>query len=103
MRAVTMNVSLTPEQAGLVNGEVNAGNYASASELFREALRLWNERRIAKDVAEFDRLAEGTHERDTTADEEAAILRAQRKARAELRAGSRVRQGRAAKGKLVAA
>ncbi|HEY8137106.1 MAG TPA: type II toxin-antitoxin system ParD family antitoxin [Methylocystis sp.] len=36
----TMNVSLTPEMAEFVAGELATGDYASASELVRDALRI---------------------------------------------------------------
>ncbi len=38
-----MNVSLTPELETLVNEKVKSGNYNSASEVIREALRLLKE------------------------------------------------------------
>ena len=38
-----MNVSLTPQLEKLVNERVRSGMYSSASEVIREALRLWNE------------------------------------------------------------
>ena len=38
-----MNVSLTPELETLVNEKVKTGNYNSASEVVREALRLLKE------------------------------------------------------------
>ena len=39
-----MNVSLTPELEDLVNQKVRSGRYRSASEVVREALRLFEER-----------------------------------------------------------
>ena len=36
----TMNVNLTPEMAEYVSTELKSGDYASASELVREALRV---------------------------------------------------------------
>ena len=41
---MSMNVSLTPELEELVRSKVAAGQYASASEVVREALRLLAER-----------------------------------------------------------
>lgn len=35
----TMNVSLTEEMSNFVSGEIESGNYATASELVRDALR----------------------------------------------------------------
>ncbi|MEE9392817.1 MAG: type II toxin-antitoxin system ParD family antitoxin [Planctomycetota bacterium] len=39
-RAPTLSISLTPKLAAVVANRVESGLYASASELFREALRL---------------------------------------------------------------
>lgn len=89
-----MNISITPEQAAAINGEVRSGHYTSASEFIRELIREWKERKAEADALEFERLSAGLWERDTTPQEEAAILRAKRKARAELQAG---RNGASAK------
>lgn len=53
-----ISVSLTPEMAGLMRGLVASGEYASASEVMREALREWSRRRAerAEAVAELRRL-----------------------------------------------
>jgi antitoxin ParD1/3/4 len=39
------SITLSPELAAVVDGAVEAGEYASASEVVREALRQWKERR----------------------------------------------------------
>ncbi len=39
------SITLSPELAELVDGVVEAGEYASASEVIRDALRQWKERR----------------------------------------------------------
>ena len=39
------SITLSPELARVVDGAVEAGEYASASEVIRDALRLWKERR----------------------------------------------------------
>lgn len=39
------SISLSPELAAEIDGAVAAGEYASASEVVRDALRLWKERR----------------------------------------------------------
>jgi antitoxin ParD1/3/4 len=44
-----MNVSLTPELERLVNEKVESGLYQTASEVVREALRLLNERDLARE------------------------------------------------------
>ncbi|MGH7024268.1 MAG: ribbon-helix-helix domain-containing protein [Caulobacteraceae bacterium] len=40
-----ISVALTPELAGLVNQAVESGEYATGSEVIREALREWKQRR----------------------------------------------------------
>lgn len=40
-----MSVALTPEMAAMMKEAVVSGDYASSSELMREALREWRERR----------------------------------------------------------
>ena len=49
-----MTVTLTPEMAALVRGAVSTGDYASSSEIIREALRDWKVKRLeqAKALAE---------------------------------------------------
>ncbi len=39
------SITLSPELAAVVDGAVEAGEYASASEVIRDALRQWKERR----------------------------------------------------------
>ncbi len=85
MAVSTMNVSLTKRQAEMIGAEVEAGRYTSASEFIRRLVREWEERQIAKDVADLERAHAGAWERDATPEEQAAILRAKRKARTQLR------------------
>ncbi len=40
-----LTIALTPEMASVVRNAVDAGEYASASEAIREAVREWKERR----------------------------------------------------------
>ena len=80
-----MNVSLTQRQAEMISGEVEAGRYTSASEFIRERIRQWEQQRIEEDVAALERAHAGAWERDTTTEEEALILEAQREARAAVR------------------
>ena len=46
-----LSIALTPELAATVRDALSAGEYASASELMREALREWKQRRIERDRA----------------------------------------------------
>ncbi|AUB80976.1 type II toxin-antitoxin system ParD family antitoxin [Candidatus Thiodictyon syntrophicum] len=57
-----LSIALTPEMAVLVRGAVESGEYATTSEVVREALREWKQRRILQqgDIEELRRLwAEG--------------------------------------------
>ncbi|MCQ1780532.1 type II toxin-antitoxin system ParD family antitoxin [Neorhizobium galegae] len=40
----TLTVSLTPQQAAMLQSAVDGGGYASNSEIVRDALRLWEQR-----------------------------------------------------------
>ena len=53
-----VSVALTPEMAAMMREAVDTGEYASASEVMREALRDWKHRRAqrAKAVEELGRL-----------------------------------------------
>ena len=53
-----VSVALTPEMAAMMREVVEAGEYASASEVMREALRDWKHRRTgrAKAIEELGRL-----------------------------------------------
>jgi putative addiction module CopG family antidote len=51
MASATLNVSLSKEQLAQVTREVDSGQYVSASEVVRQALREWLDRRIKADVA----------------------------------------------------
>lgn len=84
MGNTTLNVSLPGDLAQTVSREVKSGDYSSASEVIREALRDWKKRRAEADVAALERAHAGAWERDTTPEEEAMILEAKREARAEL-------------------
>ena len=57
-RVEKVSVALTPEMAEMMREVVEAGEYASANEVMREALRDWQARRIQREsaVAELGRL-----------------------------------------------
>jgi len=46
-----ISVALTPEMAAMMREVVEAGEYASASEVMREALREWKQRRTSRQRA----------------------------------------------------
>jgi len=85
MANATLNVSLSKEQLLEINREVQSGQYVSASEVVREAVRCWLNRRIQADVAALEKAHAGAWERDTRPRELQAILRAKRRARAKLK------------------
>lgn len=77
-----MNIHLTPELKKLVEEEVSAGRYASASEVVREGLRLLlEERRWREEVRE--KLAAGLAQAKAgrLVDGEAAIERLEKRVR----------------------
>lgn len=82
-----MNVSLTQRQADLIGAEVAAGHYTSASEFVRELVREWEARQVERDVADLERAHAEAFDRDTTPEEEQAILRIRKEVRAEMRSG----------------
>ncbi len=54
-KVAKVSVALTPEMAELVQQAVASGEYASGSEVVREALREWKHRRTLK-LQEYDEL-----------------------------------------------
>jgi antitoxin ParD1/3/4 len=46
-----ISVALTPEMAAMMREVVDAGEYASASEVMRQALREWKDRRTQREQA----------------------------------------------------
>jgi len=80
-----MNVSLTTEQSRLIAREIASGHYASASEVVRDALRVWREKQIEKNLSMLEKVHRGAFDRETTGDEMAAILRIQKTSRAQLK------------------
>jgi antitoxin ParD1/3/4 len=51
----TMTISLSPQQAGRIEAAVETGDYASNSEVVRDALRLWEDKQERRN-AEIARL-----------------------------------------------
>ena len=91
----TMNVSLSGEMLEIIETEVKSGHYMSGSEVVREALRFWINRRIEADLAALAKAHAGAYERDVTPEEMADILAAKREARAELVAERTAKQNAA--------
>lgn len=62
-----MTITLTPEMASMVRGAVGGGDYASSSEIVREALRDWRIKRLERERALTgmrDDIAQGLSDRD---------------------------------------
>lgn len=88
-----MNVSLTPEMEKFVSAKVESGRYNSASEVVREALRLMEERDLARaaQLAGFNRELGRrleTLDRGQRVDPASARARLQRKSSARRKAGA---------------
>lgn len=50
MRGVEkLTIAVTPEMAGMIRAAVEAGDYASTSEVIRDALRLWKAHQAARE------------------------------------------------------
>jgi antitoxin ParD1/3/4 len=56
-----VSVALSPEMVAMLKGAVASGEYASASEIVREALREWNLRKPLRE-AEIERLRKAWRE-----------------------------------------
>ncbi|MBU0999290.1 ribbon-helix-helix domain-containing protein [Patescibacteria group bacterium] len=48
----TLNISIPKELKHEVEKQVKAGNYASVSEFFRDAVRSWKEEQLVKEIRE---------------------------------------------------
>jgi antitoxin ParD1/3/4 len=63
-----ISISVTDEQLKLINDAVESGDYASSSEVVREALRDWRARRLVGQLWD-EGVASGVPERQLTMDE----------------------------------
>ena len=81
-----VSVALTPEMAAMLREAVAAGEYASASELMREALREWKERRTLRQraIEELGRLWDAGIASGPPSDGDAAFARIKSKVDAKL-------------------
>lgn len=84
-----VSVALTPEMAATMRQVVESGEYASASEVMREALRDWKLRRIQREqaVKELGRLWDEGIASGPAADGEAAFARIKRSLDAKIAGG----------------
>ncbi len=76
-----VSVALTPEMAAMMREVVEAGEYASASEVMREALRDWKHRRTqrARAIEELGRLWDAGVNSGRAIDGEEAFARIRQK------------------------
>ena len=81
MPRISFNVRFNGDLADFLEAEVVHGGFSNASEAVRHAIREWRERKIAEDLAGLQAAHEGAYERDTTDEELAAILAAQKRTR----------------------
>ncbi|WP_127088286.1 ribbon-helix-helix domain-containing protein [Aquabacter cavernae] len=81
-----VSVALTPEMAAMMREAVDTGEYASASEVMREALRDWKHRRAqrAKAVEELGRLWDAGMGSGPAVDGEEAFARIKKKLDAKI-------------------
>ncbi len=81
-----VSVALTPEMAAMMREAVAAGEYASSSEVMREALREWKERRTLRKhaIEELGRLWDSGIASGPPTDGEAAFARIKSKLDAKL-------------------
>lgn len=88
-RVEKISVAVTPEMAATMRQVVESGEYASASEVMREALREWKKRRAerAQAVAELGRLWDEGRASGPATDGEAAFARIRRSLDAALGGG----------------
>lgn len=63
MATKTIHVSLPGELNGYVEQKVKAGRYQDAGEVIREALRKMEAAELAEELAQFERVFSGGHDR----------------------------------------
>lgn len=76
-----LTIAVTPEMASMVKAAVDAGEYASTSEVFREALRLWKMHQSAREreIEELRRLWQDGIESGPSRDGAEVFARLQRR------------------------
>lgn len=81
-----VSVALTPEMAAMMREVVETGEYASASEVMREALRDWKHRRAqrAKAIEELGRLWDAGMSSGSPVDGEEGFARIRQKLDAKI-------------------
>jgi putative addiction module CopG family antidote len=85
MKAVTLNVSLTPELAAFVRQRMSRGGYASVSEVVRECLRDRQQQDLEAEAAALEAAMNDAPARDLTRGELGDLLATQKRVRAHMR------------------
>jgi len=89
MKAVTINISLSPELAEFARADSEAQAFDSMSEYMRELIRRRRQDRIEEDVKLLERAMAQAPVGDPSDAEMAEIVKGQRKIRGELRRARR--------------
>ena len=84
-----ISVALTPQMARMIRGVIDAGGYASTSEVVREALREWGQRRVLnyQDVEELRTIWNEGRGSGSGIFEDMAALKAEARRRFEIARG----------------
>ncbi|SEA62080.1 ribbon-helix-helix domain-containing protein [Nitrosospira multiformis] len=82
--AEKISIALPPEMIAIVRNAVSTGEYASTSEVIRDALRDWTYKRTLREqgIAELRRLCQEALNDDSRVDAEEVLDRLERKYRA---------------------
>ena len=89
MKAVAINISLSPELAEFARADSEAQAFDSMSEYMRELIRRRRRERIAEDVKLLEEAMVGAPLGDPSDEEMAAIVKAQRRIRTQRRGARR--------------
>ena len=89
MKAVTINISLSPELADFARSDSEAHAFDSMSEYMRDLIRNRRQAQIKQDVAFLEKAIEGAPVGDPTDKEMAEIVKAQHRLRAERKSARR--------------
>jgi putative addiction module CopG family antidote len=89
MRAVSINISVSPELAEFAREDSETGAYDSMSEYMRDLIRRRRQERIAEEVEALEKAMAGAPVGDPSEEEMASIVKAQKRIRAERRSASR--------------
>ena len=89
MKAVTINISLSPELADFARSDSKAHAFDSMSEYMRDLIRNRRQEQIKQDVAFLEKAIEGAPVGDPSDKEMAEIVKTQHRIRAERKSARR--------------